>query len=105
MIRFLHKTTNRIHYSKCSFKENTFKLKIKNKEIHLKKGLVQHQEKISRTINKILMIILLNKIFYKTDKADRLKIIKVIFNNKMKISISLPKVLVKSTKIKETLNK
>jgi hypothetical protein len=51
------------------------------------------------------MIILLNKIFYKTGKADRLKIIKVIFNNKMKISISLPKVLVKSTKIKETLNK
>jgi len=105
MIRFLHKTTNRIHCSKCSFRENTFKLKIKNKEIHLKKGLVQLQEKISITINKILMIILLNKIFYKTGKADRLKIIKVIFNNKMKISISLPKVLVKSTKIKETLNK
>ena len=105
MIQFLRNTINRILYNKYSFRGNTFKHRIKNKEIHLKKESVLLQDKISSIINKILMIILLNKIFYKIDKADKLKIIKVIFNNKMIISISKSKVPVKSMKILEILNK
>jgi uncharacterized membrane protein len=105
MIQFLRKIISRIHYNKYSFKGNTFKHKIKNKEIHLKKESVLLQEKISSIINKILMIILLNKIFFKTDKAYKLKIIKVIINNKMIISISKSKVPVRSMKILEILNK
>lgn len=101
----MHKIINRIHYNKYSFRGNTYKLKIKNKEIHLKKELAQLQEKISRIINKISMIILHNKISYKIDKADKLKIIKEIINNKMKINISQTKDLVRSMRTKETLNK
>ena len=91
----MHKIINRTHYNKFSFRGNTYKLKIKNKEILLKKELVQLQEKINRIINKILMIILHNKISYKIDKADKLKIIKEIINNKMIINISQIKDLVR----------
>ena len=41
------------------------------------------------------MIILHNKISYKIDKADKLKIIKEIINNKMIINISQIKDLVR----------
>lgn len=73
--------------------------------MYLKKELVQLLEKTNRTINKISMKIFLNKIFFKIDKADRLKMIKTIFVNKVKISISLSKVPIRSMIIQETLYK
>jgi hypothetical protein len=76
MTLYLHKIINRILCNKFSFRGNIFKLKTKNKEIIHKKELAQLLEKINNKICKISMIILHNKIFYKIDRVDKLKIIK-----------------------------
>ncbi len=91
-MQFLLKTINRIICNKFNFKENTFRHRIRSKEILLKREWAQHQVRTSRHHSRISTKILHNRTFCLTVKVDKSKIVSRIFNNKMKTNSSQIKV-------------